>query len=82
MRVGVDLCVSGELVCALGGVVGVPSGHGGRVGAWGDSCGSVGRMLRPLGVRTIYFVFGLTVAATHLFDLLLERLLRPQNAQI
>ena len=59
MRVGVEVGVLGERVRVVVDRVGVPGGHGGRVGGCGDGCGSGGTILRPTEVFTKSFVFGL-----------------------
>ena len=55
MRVGVEVGVLGERVRVVVDRVGVPGGHGGRVGGCGDGCGSGGTILRPTEVFTKSF---------------------------
>ena len=59
MRVGVEVGVVGERVRVVVDRVGVPGGHGGRVGGCGDGCGSGSTILRPTEVFRKSFVFGL-----------------------
>ena len=64
--VDVDVSVLGELVVLELDRSGGTSDRAGQCDVCGDGCGSVGKILRALEGATKSFVFGPSVATTHL----------------